>query len=206
MIFGPFWWMVWNAMLALLPVIFAVIFLKREDQPRHGLRTVTFAFELSVIMLLLPNAPYVATDLIHFIDTVRESNASAWKILGTEFPIYVAFILFGLLCYSFTTDRLLYALEMRLGKIAYWIGLVLIPLVSAIGVYLGRVARFNSWDILIDPKGILVSSKLVTQDHKIAKVIIGMWLLLILVHQFYKVLHDDIRARYQLRPQLGVRN
>jgi uncharacterized membrane protein len=200
-IFGPFWWMIWNALLAVLPAVFAIFFFKREEQPRHGVRNVTFAFELGVVMLLLPNAPYVATDLIHFIDTVRESNDSAWKILGTEFPVYVAFILFGLVCYSFTTDRLLYALEMRLGKTAYWTGLVLIPLISAVGVYLGRVARFNSWDILIDPKGILVSSRLVTQDHKIAKVIFGMWILLIIVHQFYKTIHDGIRARYQLNVQ-----
>src|SRR5438046_558598 len=104
-IFGEFWWMIWNAMLAALPGIFAFLFFKREDQPKHALRSVTFGFQLSVVLLLLPNAPYVATDLIHFIDTVRESNESAWKLLGTELPIYVAFILFGLLCYSFTTDR-----------------------------------------------------------------------------------------------------
>ena len=200
-IFGEFWWMVWNAMLAALPAVFAVLFFKREDQPRQGLRTLTFALEFGFVILLLPNAPYVATDLIHFIDTVRESNDSAWKLLGTEFPVYVGFILFGLLCYSFTTDRLLYAFEMRLGKAAYWSGLILIPLVSAIGVYLGRVARFNSWDILIDPRGILVSSRLVTQDYKIAKVIFGMWILLIIVHQFYKTIHDGIRARYALRLQ-----
>lgn len=186
-------------MLALLPAAFAMLFFKREDQPRHTVRSITFAFEFGFVILLLPNSPYVATDLIHFIDTVRESDLSAWKLLGTEFPIYVAFILFGLLCYSFTTDRLLYALRKRLGKSAYWSGLFLIPFVSAIGVYLGRVARFNSWDILIDPRGILVSSRLVTQDYKIVKVIVGMWFLLILVHQFYKILHDGIRARFQLR-------
>ena len=186
-------------MLAALPAAFAMLFFKRADQPRQTVRNVTFGLEFGFVILLLPNAPYVATDLIHFIDTVRESNASAWKLLGTEFPVYVAFILFGLLCYSFTTDRLLFALKMRLGKTAYRVGLAIIPLVSSIGVYLGRVARFNSWDILIDPRGILVSSKLVTQDHKIAKVIIGMWILLIVVHQFYKVLHDGIRARYRLK-------
>jgi uncharacterized membrane protein len=200
-VFGPFWWMIWNAMLAALPALFALLFFKREDQPKYALRNVTFGFQISVVLLLLPNAPYVATDLIHFIDTVRESNDSAWKILGTEFPVYVAFILFGLLCYSFTTDRLLYALKMRLGRTAYWTGLALIPLASAIGIYLGRVARFNSWDILIDPRGILLSSRIVTQDDKVAKVIFGMWILLIIVHQFYKVLHDGLRARYRLSLQ-----
>src|SRR6266542_3815393 len=102
-ILGPFWWMIWNSLLAFIPAIFAVLFFKREEQPRYGLQNVTFAFRLGLVLLLLPNAPYVATDLIHFIDTVRESDLSPWKLLATEFPVYVAFILFGLLCYAFTT-------------------------------------------------------------------------------------------------------
>jgi uncharacterized membrane protein len=190
-----FWWMLWNAMLAIIPVVFVVIFFKREDQPRRRLRNLTFAGELALVLLFLPNAPYVATDLVHFVETVRQSDVSLWKLLGTEFPLYVAFVLFGLVCYSFATDRLLYALEMRLGKRWYWIGLITIPLLSAIGIYLGRVARFNSWDILQDPKAILHSTRDAFDNLKVVKVILSMTGLLMIVHQVYKLIHDGIRVR-----------
>jgi uncharacterized membrane protein len=192
---GTFWWMLWNALLAIIPVIFAIVFFNRADQPRRGLRSATFWFEVALVLLFLPNAPYVATDLVHFVETVRMSEVSLWKLLGTEFPLYVAFVLFGLACYSFTTDRLLFAIEMRYGRKWFYVGLIAIPLLSAVGIYLGRVARFNSWDILEDPRAILHSTRSAFDSVKMLKVIASMTALLILVHQFYKIVHDGLRVR-----------
>ena len=75
------------------------------------------------------------------------------------------------------------------------IGLVTIPLLSAIGIFLGRVARYNSWDILTDPRGILHSSRTAMDSLRIVKIVGSMWLALIVVHQFYKVFHDGLRFR-----------
>ncbi|SRR5581483_1058375 len=194
---GTFWWMVWNAVLAIIPVFLTLIFFKREDQPRHGVRNITFGFELVLILLFLPNAPYVATDLVHFLETVRVSDASLWKLLGTEFPIYAVFVLFGLTCYSFTADRLLYAIRKRFGANWYWTALIGIPLLAAIGVYLGRVARYNSWDVLTDPRGIIHSSSQALDRVKIAKVLVSMWFGLIVTHQVYRTFHDGIRVRLE---------
>lgn len=194
---GGFWWMVWNGILALVPALLAVVLFKREEQPRRGLRNFTFFFEVGLVMLILPNAPYVATDLIHFLETVRLSDASLWRLLGTEFPVYITLMVFGLLCYSFTVDRLLYALGMRLGKGWRWAGWLAIPLLAAIGIYLGRVARFNSWDILSDPRAILQSSRVAIDRLRVLKVVGFMWILLIVVHQVYKVFHDGVRYRME---------
>jgi len=192
---GDYWWMGWNAMLAFIPALLAIIFFKREEQPRRGIRTATFAFELALVLAILPNAPYVATDMVHFLETVRATEHSLWELLGKEFPLYLVFVIFGLVCYSFTTDRLVHALRMRLGLTAYWTGLVTIPLLSAIGVFLGRVARYNSWDIFTDPRGILHSSRTALDSVRIVKIITMMWFGLIFVHQFYKIMHDGFRFR-----------
>ena len=151
----PWWWMVWNLALAVIPVILSILFFKREDQPRHVIRNITFGFEVALVLLILPNAPYVATDLVHFLEVVRTGDASLWKLLGTELPIYVLYVFIGLTCYSFTVDRLIYALRMRLGRGWGWAGLFGIPLLSSLGIYLGRVARYNSWNVLTDPQGII---------------------------------------------------
>jgi uncharacterized membrane protein len=193
----PFWWMVWNATLALIPVVLSILFFKREEKPTHVIRNITFAFEMVLILPILPNAPYVATDLVHFLETVRMGDTSLWKLLGTELPIYVLFVLIGLASYSFTVDRLLYALRVRLGRGWAWTGLICIPLLSSIGVYLGRVARYNSWDVLTDPQGIINSGRIGIDQIKIAKVLIGMWFGLIFIHQVYRTFRDGIWVRVE---------
>jgi uncharacterized membrane protein len=193
----PFWWMVWNAALALIPVLLSILFFKREAQPSHVIRDITFGFEIALVLLILPNAPYVATDLVHFLETVRTGDTSLWKLLGTELPIYAIFVLIGLTSYSFTVDRLLYALRIRLGRGWARVGIVCIPLLSSIGVYLGRVARYNSWDVLTDPQRIIQSSRSGIDQMKIAKVLIGMWIGLILVHQVYRTFRDGIWVRIE---------
>ncbi len=192
---GPFWWMFWNAGLALIPVALAVLFFKRREQPKRSTSSVGFALQVILILLFLPNAPYVATDLIHFLDKVRGTDISLWHLLATEFPIYVAFVLLGLISYSFTTDRLLFAFKRRFGKAIYRTAIVTIPVLSAIGVYLGRVARFNSWDILQDPLTIARSGKNAFMNPRMVKVILAMSLLLFAVHQFYRIVHDGLRVR-----------
>ena len=194
---GTYWWMAWNALLALIPAVLAIIFFKREEQPRSGIRNITFGFELALVLLFLPNAPYIATDLIHFLETVRATDASLWQLLWNEFPLYFIFVLFGLTCYSFTTDRLLYAIRMRLGRFWAWAALLAIPFLSTIGIYLGRVARYNSWDILSDPRGIIHSSRSVLNQSRVVNVLFAIWLSLIVVHQVYRTFHDGLRARME---------
>ncbi len=193
---GTFWWMVWNAALALIPVLLSFLFFNRGKQPRPFMRDITFFFEFVLVLLFLPNAPYIATDLVHFLETVRTADTSLWKLLGTQLPVYAVFVLFGLTCYSFSVDRLVYALQMRLGRTWAIAGILGIPLLAAIGVYLGRVARYNSWDILVDPRGIIDSSRSVLDQMKIAKVLVSMWIGLIFTHQVYRTFHDGLKVRY----------
>jgi uncharacterized membrane protein len=196
---GPFWWMAWNAALALIPVGLAVIFLKRSEQPKRRISTPVFLGQIFLIMLFLPNAPYIATDLVHFLETVRTTDLSLWHLLATQFPLYIAFVLLGIVCYAFTTDRILFAMRRRFGRSAYRVALFAIPILSSIGIYLGRVARFNSWDILNDPLHIARSSENAFADARIFKIVFSMALLLFLVHQLYKIFHDGLRVRFERR-------
>ena len=193
---GTYWWMAWNASLAVIPVVLAILFFKRGEQPRSSIRDITFVLELGIILLFLPNAPYIATDFVHFLETVRQGDDSLWQLLWDQFPIYFIFVLFGLTCYSFTVDRLLFAIRMRLGPVWAWAALIGIPLLSTIGIYLGRVARYNSWDILTNPRGIIHSSRGVFGESRVLSVLLAIWISLILVHQVYRTFHDGLRARF----------
>lgn len=187
--------MLWNTILAVIPVILAIVFFKRTDQPEKRVSTFVLFLQLGVVMLFLPNAPYVATDLIHFVETVRQSDRNLWKLLATEFPLYLGFVLLGITCYCFVTDRMLFVLKRTFGKKGYFSGLLLIPLLSSIGVYLGRVARFNSWDILQNPLHIARSSANVLEDARMIKIVLAMGFLLMFAHLLYKIFHDGLKVR-----------
>lgn len=193
---GPWWWMLWNAMLALIPVGLTMVFFKRSEQEAKK-ASFWFVCQVVIVMLFLPNAPYVATDMIHFVETVRESDRDLWHLLATEFPLYMGFVLLGLVSYAFATDRLLYALKARAGRSGYLAGLLTIPLLSSIGIYLGRVARFNSWDILSQPFSIARSSKEALLQVKVVEIVLVMAVLLMLVHLSYKIFHDGLRVRLE---------
>jgi uncharacterized membrane protein len=191
--------MPWNTVLAISPALLAFLLLKRSDQPRHHSATIVFALRFGIILLFLPNAPYVATDLVHFLDTVRGTTVSPWKLLATQVPVYTAYVLIGLLSYGFTEDRLLRALHARLGRRAEVMGLVLLPLLSALGVYLGRVARFNSWDIFQQPVIIARSGGRAMGNLRTLEVIVTIAILLAAVHQLYRIFHDGLRYRRRAR-------
>lgn len=192
---GPYWWMAWNAILAVLPVILALVFLRRRDQGKSTVSNILFVAQAGIVMLFLPNAPYVVTDMVHFLEVVRLNEHGLWRLLIVEFPLYVGFIGLGLLCYAFTVDRLLYATKVRFGRTTYWSMHLVIPLLNAIGIYLGRVSRFNSWDILIDPMLIAREGKAAITDAQVATIIGVMTLLLYLFHLAYRVFHDGIKVR-----------
>jgi uncharacterized membrane protein len=99
----------------------------------------------------LPNAPYVLTDVVHMIDDLQGvSDRYAYVTLA----VYAAFFTAGLACYVVALGLL----ERYLGPLVRtrWIVVALLALhgLSAIAMYIGRVLRWNSWDVVIDPGGV----------------------------------------------------
>lgn len=102
----------------------------------------------------LPNAPYVLTDVIHFINDIREYD-SVWVITLMIIPLYLLFMVVGFQAYVLSVINLGHYLqryqEGRFVPLAEWV----IHSLSAVGIYLGRFQRFNSWDILTDPEQVV---------------------------------------------------
>ena len=94
--------------------------------------------------LFLPNAPYLATDMIHlrqYGDAPRAYDATLLAGAGTT----------GLLL-GFASLYLVHAeLRHRLGSHVAWKLVAAILVLASLGVYVGRVLRWNSWDLLIQP-------------------------------------------------------
>lgn len=145
------WWMGWNLFLALVPLAIGLVIFRAH---RH---TPAWWFGVAAFVAFLPNAPYVLTDVIHLPDDVR-AHPDGVVVLGV-LPLYLGFIATGLLAYALAL-RCLTAHLARAGWSARRVVAVEIGLhaLSAVGVYLGRVPRLNSWDLVTRPADVMTTA------------------------------------------------
>jgi len=143
-------WMAWNLFLAFIPFALSVWLFRRTSQSRSILWWVGFL----VFIAFLPNAPYLLTDIIHLIHAIR-TNYSVWIITLVLIPQHLLAILAGFEAYIVSLINLGYYLH-RQGarKFIIWAELMTHAL-SAVGIYLGRFKRFNSWDLVTQPNDLL---------------------------------------------------
>jgi uncharacterized membrane protein len=132
-------YLVWNLTLAWMPLVFAVL-LYAASRRRH---TLAELLALGAAWLVfLPNAPYVLTDFIH---------------LGTTHRVFDSLVLasfaFTSLALGFASLVLVQIVVTRAaGVVAGWSVAIAALALSSVGMYLGRVQRLNSWDVLQRPR------------------------------------------------------
>ncbi|MBO0854465.1 MAG: DUF1361 domain-containing protein [Nocardia sp.] len=143
-------WMIWNTVLAWIPVALALLVF-RTGRADPGARSPVWWAGLVLFVLFLPNAPYVVTDLVHLRDDVH--FAGDGPVVSTVLPWYAVFILSGFLAYHLALNEvgrfLVVAGQGRL-RIPVTLGL---HLSCAVGIFLGRWARLNSWEPVVQPSG-----------------------------------------------------
>jgi uncharacterized membrane protein len=141
-------WMAWNTVLAWLPVALAFAVFRRRTADH--VRTPLWWTGLVLFVLFLPNAPYVVTDLVHLGDSVLLVGGG-WPVITGVLPVYGLFIGSGFVAYYLALRELGLYLS-RMGLTA-WRGVTLasVHALCAVGVYLGRHARLNSWEPVVEP-------------------------------------------------------
>lgn len=136
--------LVWNLFLAVIP--FAITsFL--ESSPK--LNKYHFILWCSVWLLFLPNAPYIITDLIHL-------RISFGLYSWLDILVVMSFAFNGLLLFYLSIIDMKNVLKHYLKKSIINYGITGIIFLSGFGVYLGRFLRYNSWEILSNPKYLFI--------------------------------------------------
>jgi uncharacterized membrane protein len=136
-----FRFLIWNLILAWIPLLLALLV---YDRYRRGRSLLVLAPALLLWLLFLPNAPYIVTDFVHLS---AGSPAPLW-LDGVEVS---AFAWTGMLL-GFVSLYLVHAVARhRLGAVPSWVGVLCVLALVSVGVYLGRVKRWNSWDLLTQP-------------------------------------------------------
>lgn len=153
-------WMAWNLFLALLPLGLSVWLFRQAKT-----RSVVWWATALIFVAFLPNAPYVLTDLIHLVEELQQTSS---LFIGTLLliPKYVVFVLIGWMAYVLSLINVGYYLKRQgLGRYILQMELLLHAL-SAIGVYLGRFERLNSWNLVTHPHHVAVSLVENLLDHR----------------------------------------
>jgi uncharacterized membrane protein len=144
-------WIIWNLFLALIPLALSFWLFRRRQSVRSPLWWLT----LVIFIAFLPNAPYLLTDIIHLIRATR-SIYSIWVITLIFIPLHLFAILAGFEAYVISLINQGHYLKRQGAKQFVFIAELLVHALSALGVYMGRFLRFNSWDLITDPGNLLL--------------------------------------------------
>ncbi len=138
----PTTFLVWNLVLAWIPVVLAVAFVAVGR--RIWLLPLGMAW-----LAFLPNAPYLVTDLVHL-----GSGVELWRhVLQYGFAAWTG-ILLGVVSLRLVHGRI----EREVGAAAGWTAVVVSVGLCSIGIVIGRFQRWNSWDLVRQPDAVMEST------------------------------------------------
>jgi uncharacterized membrane protein len=160
-------WMSWNLFLAIVPLILSVVLFRPASFGKiklnlfptalnQRLRSLPWWLTVLAFIAFLPNAPYILTDVIHFF-RLDESYDSILISTFLLVPLFTLFLLAGFGAYVISLINLgAYLNQIGLRRHVFTVE-ILIHALNAVGIYLGRFLRFNSWDLVTNLHGVAMS-------------------------------------------------
>ena len=134
--------LIWNLFLAWIPFGLSILIYDRHGA---GARPVALLPLAGLWLLFLPNAPYILTDFKHLVP-------SPVVPLWVDVVVIAAPAWTGLLL-GFLSLYLVQSVVRDLaGASVAWVAAIGVLGLASFGIYLGRVLRWNSWDVLADPR------------------------------------------------------
>lgn len=146
---GRYTSLVWNLFLAWIP--FVTAYLAYASSWKKTMLYLVLPFTAFLWLLFFPNAPYILTDLQHL---AKESTDTP---LWYDVIMIIWFAWTGLLLGIVSLYLMHDIVQRTFGRVTGWAFVFIASGLSSFGVYLGRFVRFNSWDLLNDPKEIVVT-------------------------------------------------
>ena len=141
-----YWFLFWNLMLAWLPALFAFLLLR---QLKNGSWKQPIPILLTVLWLgFLPNSFYLMSDLIHLQSTGD---------IGVLFDavLFLSCIWNGAVAGMLSIVWVHTATYKKIGPNIAAVAVAAALGLASFAIYLGRILRWNTWDVLFNPAGIL---------------------------------------------------
>jgi uncharacterized membrane protein len=181
----------WNTFLALIPLALAVVLFR--DRVRTGLLWWAGAITW---LLFLPNAPYVLTDVVHLLDDIRTSTDRA--VLSGYLPVYGAFFAVGLGSYVVSLRLVHGFLGARDARLPWVACELVLHGLCAIGIYLGRFVRLNSWDVVVAPSTVTATIDDLARRFPLAVMACTVVVLFVATFVVNAVIDASVEAKHRL--------
>lgn len=166
--------MIWNLFLAWIPYSCS-LWLRWIDKPT--LRWWWLIVPGAIWLLFLPNAPYMLTEFVHLLHV--PSN-----VLWYDIGMIATFAWIGCVLAVVSLSIVHRAVTARLGLVTGWFVVLISAGLSGFGVYLGRFLRWNSWDVVRDPHGLItdLAARLLDPfSHPRTYGVTAMWATLLII-------------------------
>ncbi len=141
--------LVWNLFLAWVPLVSAFAVQRLAPGPERRWMSLPVAACAGIWLLFFPNAPYIATDLIHL-------RVSENRLFWYDLILLLSFAWTGCFLGFISLHAMQRWIERLFGRWSGWALLVIMAGVSGFGIYIGRFLRWNSWDLLLQPADVLL--------------------------------------------------
>lgn len=136
--------LVWNLFLAFVPYF---ITQRLQRNPQWIQKKLVFGFLFLVWLLCIPNSFYIITDLFHLADHHNDFTVPQWY----DLTLILSFAWNGLLLGILSVRQMEKITEHFFPGRHELIFLYPVMWLNALGVYVGRYLRFNSWDVITNP-------------------------------------------------------
>jgi uncharacterized membrane protein len=138
--------LVWNLFLAWIPYLVSllVVWLFYRNRRQWWL----IALLGFIWLIFFPNAPYLLTDFLHL-------QERPFVPLWYDILLLATFAWTGCFLGIASLRIMQGVVKSYAGRFLSWLFVMFAIGASGLGVYLGRFSRWNSWDMLIQPKVIL---------------------------------------------------
>ncbi len=196
----------WDVFLAFLPVAFAYAAVWCHNESKRE-KLMQFPFAVSVMLWLafLPNSCYLLTEWRHFLYSLDSSNMflraeadSRWVIVLTFYAaIYFVFSGVGMIAFTLAIRPI--ARIARIYVPNTWIATVPLFLMLSVGVYLGLVLRYNSWELVSRPGAVWADIVNVGSSPMLVAMILAFGAFLFLAHVAMDIWIDALVARWKCR-------
>ena len=184
--------LMWNLFLAWVPLGAAVLF--RFLSPKGALtffRGLLLGILGLVWFLFFPNAPYMVTDFIHINGREFFALTQGQWVFNREFLLWydlvmmTLFVMTALMTGFWSLFLMQKSVKENFGRPLSWLFSGFVLFIASFGIYLGRFIRWNSWDLVTNPKDLIKSVLGNFHDEALGFTLLFFAFLVLLYINFY---------------------
>ncbi|KPQ35149.1 MAG: putative membrane protein [Phormidesmis priestleyi Ana] len=187
----------WWVLLMGISLAMSIFLFKREKSRR----TILWWISLVAFIAFLPNAPYVLTDIVHLIRGISSGVLRVWVVALVFIPLHAIAIILSFEAYTLSIINLAAYLKQKGSEQFILPTELLLHALSAIGIYLGRFVRLNSWDLATDPTSVLVTTLNTLTTKRPATVVFVTFIILAVLYWVMKQITLGIKLRIHYSKQ-----